>query len=94
MRLPRSVGLGEQHEGGSRDVCAAPEIIDRGKGFIHSRGDEGGGMGIGKPADHAQAEPDGEAVFTPVGSNVQSQREAFTQTGRTSTPWSRASRTI
>ena len=29
-----------------------------------------------------------------VGSSVQSQREALTQTGRTSTPWSRASRTI
>ena len=30
----------------------------------------------------------------PIGSSVQSQREALTQTGRTSTPWSRASRTI
>ena len=31
---------------------------------------------------------------SPVGSSVQSQREALTQTGRTSTPCSRASRTI
>jgi len=51
------------HEGDGRDAGAVPEIIDRGKGFIRSRGDEGGGMGIGKPADHAETEPDGEAVF-------------------------------
>ncbi len=39
-----------------------PEIIDRGVGLVRPRGEEGGDIGIGKAAHHAQAEPDCEAV--------------------------------
>jgi len=42
---------------------AAAEIIDRGIGIIRPRRDEGGGLGMGKTAHHAQAEPYRKAVF-------------------------------
>ena len=56
------------------------------EGLVGAGGDDRGGIRVGEAAHHAQAEPHGEAVARPIGSSVQSQREALTQTGRTSTP--------
>ena len=95
QRRPEGVGLGELYQAGGRHAGAAPEIVDRGEGLDrpgrrrwrrrrHWRGRA--------PCAGRAAPRTGHP--SSVGSSVQSQREALTQTGRTSTPWSRASRTI
>jgi hypothetical protein len=63
-----------------------PQIVDRNGRLVGTRGNDRRRVGVGEALDHAQAEPHRERSSLSVDSNMQSQREALTQTGRTSAP--------
>jgi len=90
---PEGIGLGELDQRGLRDAGPAPEIVHRCIGLVGPRADDRCGMSIGKPLTIRIPNPTAKRSSSPVGSSVQSHRDVLTQTGRISTPWSRASRT-
>jgi hypothetical protein len=71
-----------------------PEIVDRREGLIGASRDDRGAVGSGNPLTRRRPRQTANRLSSNLGSRVQCQLEAFTQTGRMSTPWAWALRTI